>query len=202
MWAITIRAESTPAAVSVSSVRVDHHRRPGLDARRRHRREDPRHVADETVGLDRALEETGLHAGVVDALAQLAHEQRRDRVDVAVGQEVRQREEGVDTARDDDVEVDRLVDPLDPRDVAAEPQPGRVDDSLDAGLADLRQPRDRVGDADLLVPVAGSVHAAVVPQRLGLHDQDVLVRQRRAELACIDRAPDCLDGAHRLSSVA
>jgi hypothetical protein len=59
------------------------------------------------VPLDGALDERRFDAGVVDPLGELAHEQLRDRLDGAVGEEVRQLEEGVDAGRDDDVEVDR-----------------------------------------------------------------------------------------------
>jgi hypothetical protein len=111
-------------------VGVNHDRRARLHARRRDGGEDPRHVADEAVCLDRALEERRLDAGVVDPFAQLAYEQRRNRVDVAVGQEVRQGEERVDARRNDDVEVEGLVDPLDSGDVAAESGRRRIDDRL------------------------------------------------------------------------
>ncbi len=83
-------------------------------------REDARDVADHPVRLDGALEECRLDAGVVDALADLAHEQLDDRVVRAVREEAGQLEEGVDAGRDDDVEIDLGVDPLDARDVAAE----------------------------------------------------------------------------------
>ena len=55
-----------------------------------------RHVADESVPLDGAFEERGLHAGVVDPLADLAHEDLGDRLGASIAEEVRQLEEGVD----------------------------------------------------------------------------------------------------------
>ena len=62
------------------------------------------------------------------------------------------------------------------------PSPGgRIDDRLDAGRADGAQLLDRVGDADVLVPVARAPDVAVVLQRLRLQDEDVLVHQRGAE---------------------
>ena len=58
-------------------------------------REDARDVPDHPVRLDGALEECGLDARVVDALADLAHEQLDDRIVRAVREEAGQLEEGV-----------------------------------------------------------------------------------------------------------
>ena len=69
-----------------------------------------RDVADEPVLLDGALEERRLDPGVVDPLADLAHEQLGDRLGAAVVEEVGELEERVDAGRDDDVEVDLGVD--------------------------------------------------------------------------------------------
>ena len=81
------------------------------------------------------------------------------------------------------------------------PSPGTVgiDDRLDAAVAQPRSFCDRVGDAHLLVPVARAPEVAVVLQRLGVEDEDVLVHERRAELGDVDGAADGLDGAHALA---
>ena len=102
-------------------VGVDHHWSSGLDRCHRDRLDDPWYVAQEPVPLDRALEERGLHTGVIDALADLPDEQLRDRLLAAVREEVREFEERVHAGRDDDVDVGRLRHLADPRDVPAEP---------------------------------------------------------------------------------
>ena len=163
-------------------------------------REDARDVADHPVRLDGALEECGLDARVVDALADLAHEQLDDLVVRAVPQESGQLEEGVDAGRDDDVEIDLGVDPLDARDVAAErTRCARVDERLDAAGAQSLQLLDRVGDAHVLIPVALPPDVVVVLDRHGIGDEDVLVHQRRPEPVDVDRPADGLNG--RQSSV-
>ena len=146
--------------------------------------------------LDRALEEGGLDAGVVDPFADLAHEQLGDRVHAAVGEEVRQLEERVHAGGDDEVEVDLGIDPLEARDVAAEAVRGRVDDRLDAGRADGAQLLDRIRDAHVLVPVARAPHVPEVLERLRLEDEHVLVHQRSAQRRDVDRAAHRLDRAH------
>ena len=98
MWAMTMRDGSTPALVSASSAS-----RPVLAAAfvwtmtgapvstaaaataARMRGMSPMMPCC----LDRAFQEPGPHAGVVDSLAQLAHEQLGDRVGASVAEEVR-----------------------------------------------------------------------------------------------------------------
>ena len=200
-----MRLGSTPAFVSVSSamrpvfadgVRVHHHRHARLDRCRGGRLEDARHIADQPVRLQAALEKRRLDSGVVDPDLDLTDEDLRDRLGRPVAEEVRQLEERVDARGDDDVEIDLGVDALDPVNVATEPGGGRVDERRDPRLADGAQLLDRVGDAHLLVPVALAPQVCVVEIRLGLHHEDVLVHQRGAELGGVDRATDCLDGAH------
>ena len=102
---------------------------------------------------------------------------------VAVAEEAAQLEERVDAGRDDDVQVDLGVDPLDAPDVAAEPERRRVDDRLDPAVAHPPQLRDRIGDANLLVPVVlAPDDVRVVRVRLRIEDEDVLVHQRPPEL--------------------
>jgi hypothetical protein len=151
--------------------------------------------------LDCALQESGLDAGVVDPLADLPDEELGDRLDTAVAEEVRQLEKRVDTGCDDDVEVDLGVDPLDAWDIATEAERRRVDERLDPGCSDGPQRLDRVGDANLLVPVARPPDVAVVLQRLLLEDEDVLVHQRPPEAARLDRPTNGLD-AQMLSAIS
>ena len=152
MWAITILVGSTPAFVSASSASSPVFAgafvctitgTPVSTAAAATTREDARHVGDDPVLLDGALEERGLDARVVDAFADLADEELDQRVVAAVGEEARQLEKGVDAARDDDVQVDLGIDPLDARDVAAEPRRGRVDDRADPTVSQPLQLRDR-----------------------------------------------------------
>jgi hypothetical protein len=175
-------------------VGVDHDRRAGLDARGGDRGQDPRDVAGHPVALHGALEERGLDAGVIDALADLADEQLRDRFDPAVGEEVRQLEERVDPGRDDDVQIDAAVQLLQARDVPAEARHRRVDDRADPGLAHRAQLDDPVIEALLLIPVGRPEGVPVVLQRLGLQDEHVLVHQRGAELGGVYRAANRLNG--------
>ena len=141
-----------------------------------------------------ALQERRPNTGVVDSLAELADEQLGDRLRAPVAQEVRQLEERVDTGRDDDVQVDLLVDPPDAPYVAAEAGGRRIDDRPDPGSPQRAQLLHRVRDPHLLVPVARAPHVAVVLERLRLHHEDVLVRERRPEVARRDRTQDGLDG--------
>ena len=177
---------------------MDHDGRPGLDGCRADRCEDPRDVADHPVRLDRALEERRLHAGVIDALADLADEDLGDRVDRPVGEEVRQPDKGVQPARDDDVQIHRVVDSFYSGDEPSEARGGRIDERVDAGLVDRAQLRDRVRDAELLVPVGLPERVAVVRECLGLDEQDVLVHQCAPERLGVDGSPHGLDGAHRV----
>ena len=177
-------------------VRMHHHRHAGLDGRRGDDGEDARHVGDDPVLLDGALEERGLDASVVDAFADLADEELDQRVVAAIGEEARQLEKGVDAARHDDVQVDLGIDPLDARDIAAEPRSGRVDDRADPTVSQALQLRDGVGDANLLVPVARAPGVPVVLERLLVEDENVLVHERRTEVGEPDRPEDGLDGVH------
>ena len=183
------------------SVRMHHHGRAGFDRGRGYRGQDLRHVADESVPLDRALEKRGSDAGVVDSHADLAHEQLGECLDAPVGEEIGELDEGVHAARHDDVEVDRGVDPLEARDEAAEARRGRIDDRLDACRADGAQLLDGVGDADVLVPVALPPDVPVVLQRLRLHDEHVLVHERAAEPLDVNRPAYGLDRPHQPASL-
>ena len=78
------------------------------------------------------------------------------------------------------------------------PSPGAVGStivSMPAAL-DCSQLLDRVGDTDLLVPVARTPHVPVVLERLRLEDEDVLVHQRRAELLHVDGSSHGFNGGH------
>ncbi len=146
--------------------------------------------------FDRALDERGLDAGVVDALADLAHEQLGDRVHAAVAEKVRQLEERVHAGGDDQVEVDLRVDPLQAGDVTTEAVRGRIDDRLDTGRPDGAELLDRIRNPHVLVPVARAPHVPEVLERLRLQDEHVLVHQRPAERRDVDRAAHRLDRAH------
>ena len=180
---------------------MHHHGRAGFDRGCGYRGQDLRHVADEPVPLDCALEKRGSDAGVVDSHAELADEQLGECLDAPVGEEIGQLDEGVHAARDDDVEVDRGVDPLEARDEAAEARRGRIDDRLDACRADGAQLLDGVRDADVLVPVALPPDVAVVLQRLRLHDEHVLVHERAAEALDVNRPAYGLDRPHQPASL-
>ena len=177
-------------------VRVDHHRRARLDRRHRDRLDDPRDVADEPVPLDGAFQERRLHAGVVDALANLADEQLGDRFLAPVGEEVRQLDERVHTGRDDDVDIGRLRHLADPGDVPAEPRRGRIDDRANPRFPHARELVHRIDDPLLLVPVAWTERVTPVLQRLGLHDEHVLVHERSTEVIQRHGASHGLDSRH------
>ena len=179
---------------------MHHDRRAGLEARGGDRGHDRGHVADEPVLLDRALEERRTHAGVVDPLADVAHEELGELLGRPVAEELRQLHERVQPGRDDDVEVDLGVDPLEPRDEPAQPDDGRVDERPDPGLADRAQLRDRVRDAELLVPEALTPGTPVVRDRLGIEHEHVLVHERAAQVVDVDGAPHGLDRRHQASS--
>jgi hypothetical protein len=151
--------------------------------------------------LDRALEKRGSDAGVVDSHADLAHEQLGDCVDAPVGEEIGKLDEGVHTARYDDVEVDRSVYPLEARDEAAEAGRGGIDDRLDACCPESAQLLDGVGDAGVLVPIALPPDVAVVLQRLRLHHEHVLVHERAAEALDVNRPAYGLDRPHQATSL-
>ena len=115
-------------------VRVHHHGSAGLDGGRRDRGENARHVSDQPVLLDGTFEEGRLDAGVVDPFADLPDEQLGEPVVAAIGEEHRQLEERVDAGRDDDVQVDLGVDPLETRNEPPQAVHGGIDDRLDAAV--------------------------------------------------------------------
>src|SRR6185503_8759641 len=160
--------------------------------------EDSRDVADDAVFLDGALDERRPDAGVVDSLLELADEQSGDRLGAAVMEEVRELEECIDTGGDDDVEIDRGVDPLDARDAAAEARSRRIDERPVPRIANRPELLDRIANPGVLVPVARAPHAAVVLERLGLEDDDVLVWERAPQLGRDDGPADGLHRGRRL----
>jgi hypothetical protein len=99
----------------------------------------------------------------------------------AEAEEVRHRLVGVDAGGDHDVEVDLLVDALDAWDEPTQSDHGRVDDGVDAEALEFGQPRDRVGDALLLVPLV-----RVVLLDVGGEHEDVLVHEGRAQRGRVD----------------
>ena len=96
---------------------------------------------------------------------------------------------GVETGRDNDVQVGGRGDPGDARDVAAQPDHGEVDDGVDAARLQLVEPLDRIGHPFVFVaPCFRIVH-----RDLGGHDEHVLVHQRDADISGSDRS---LSGIH------
>ena len=102
-------------------VRVHHHRRLGLDRGGGDEREDARDIPHEPMAVDRALEERGPDTRLPDALAELVHEEVDDPVVRPVSEKARELDERVYACGDHDVQVDAVVDPLDARDVPAQP---------------------------------------------------------------------------------
>ena len=92
---------------------------------------------------------------------------------------------GVDAGGDHDVEVGGRRDAGDPRDVAAEPDHGEVDEGVHATRFEFVEPRDGVGlAAGFVAPDRG-----IVLHHLGGQHEDVLMHERDAEIGCIDRSP-------------
>jgi hypothetical protein len=191
-----------------SRVGVDGDRRPGalvgagdgthhsLDARR------------QPLMVDRALEHPGLDAGAGYAVGEVGDEHVDHRVrDLgaehgvegrpAVGEEERDAVVGVEPGRHDDVELRHLLgDPLDTRDVPAEPDHRRVDDRFDTLHGEGAQLGDRVRDPLVLVaPFAGMVQLNV-----GGEDENVLVHVGPAEFGGVHGALDGVDETHARSS--
>src|SRR5262249_37642522 len=81
----------------------------------------------------------------------------------ATPEEVGHHVECVEAGRHHDVELDLLGDASDPGYVPAQAQGGGVDDGVDAGLLELGQSTDGVGDAYVLV----APHLWIVLQDLG-----------------------------------
>ena len=97
---------------------------------------------------------------------------------------------GIDPGGDDDVEVDLSREFLDPRDVAPEADHGGVDDRVEAGLLELGQLGDRVGDLSLLVPLV------VVLLHIRSQNEDVLMHQGAAQVRRVNRTASRLYLCH------
>src|SRR5439155_12622706 len=141
-------------------------------------------------GLQGELEEGGLDPGADDALGDVAGEvgdHRLGHVDeqagTAVGVLLREFLVHVQAGRDHDVDRRLRRDPLRPRDVAAQPPYGRVDDRRYPLGGHGVELVDGAGDHRLLVPPV----AAVVLHVLGGEHEEVLVHQGLAEVAQVDR---------------
>ena len=111
----------------------------------------------------------------------------------AVVEEERHAVVGVQAGGDDDVELGHLLgDPLDPRQVTAQADHGRVDDRADALGGQRAQLGHRVGDPGVLAAPLGGV---VLLHVRGEHE-DVLVHVGRPEVGGVDRAADGGDLGH------
>ena len=109
-----------------------------------------------------ALEDSRLDSGVGDALLDVADEHVGHDLGAAelrAGTLVVEPEGyvvvGVQNRRDDDVQVGGRGNAGDPRDVAAQPDHGEVDDGVDAARLQLVEPIDGIGD-----PFVSSPHAS------------------------------------------
>ena len=145
-----------------------------------------------------ALEDRRLDVGVGDALSDVTHEHvdhhlgpLEDRARAAEVEVVRHVVVRVEPGRGDDVDVDLLVDLLDPRDVAPEPDDGEVDDGVDALRLEVSEASDGVVDALLLVPAL-----RIVGHDLGAQDEHMLVHEHAAEARGVDGTANGLDGGH------
>ena len=192
------QASSAGSPVFAGAFGVDHDGRAGLDARGRHR---PRMRG--TSPMIPCCSIAHFRNAALTPVSSMPSRISRtnssvDHVVRAVGQEARQLEEVVDARRDDDVEVDLGVDALDAGDEAAKPRDGRVDDRADPAAAQTPQLLHGIGDAHVLVPVALAPGVPVVLQRLGVHDEDVLVHERRPQVGDVNCSAYGLNGAQRL----
>ena len=89
---------------------------------------------------------------------------------------------GVKAGRHNDVQLGGRRHPGDPRDVAAQPDDGEVDDGVHTAGLQLVEPVDGVGHPLVLVaPGFG-----IVQRDFGGHDEHVLVHERDAEIGGID----------------
>jgi len=98
---------------------------------------------------------------------------------------------GVQTSRGDDVDVDLLVDPLDPGEIAAQTDNRGVNDGVDTSGLEFGQLRDCVSDPLLFVPRCRV--GRIVLAHLRADHEHVLVHQHLAERASVDGSADSLD---------
>ena len=99
---------------------------------------------------------------------------------------------GVDAGRDDDIDLGHLGrDVRNPGDVPAQSDDRKVDQGVDPVLLELAQLRDGASPLGRLVPfVCGLLD-------LRAEDEDVLVHERAAKKASIDRSSHGVDLRHR-----
>ena len=154
--------------------------------------------------VDGALEHAGPDPGAGDALGDVAHEHVHHRVGhlgaerlvqrrAAVVEEKRHAVVGVQAGGDDDVELGHLLgDPLDPRQVTAQADHGRIDDRADALGGQRAQLGHRVRDPFVL---AAPLARVVLLDVRGEHE-DVLMHVGRPEVGDLHRAADGRDLAH------
>ena len=211
VWAIWTRSQvdalgledlDLPRAGVAGRARVGHDRRPGPNARPRGRAVDLLDVLGDPGLVGGALDEPRLDLGPLDPALDVGDEEVGDLVGVAAGQEARQVVVGVDAGAGDHLEPGLLGDPAHEVDVAAEEHRGRVADRLhpepdrrlrrlDRRLVLAARPELALGDAS-----EGGRLRPLQVDRLVARDE-VLVDQRRPELARVDRARDGLDRCHR-----
>jgi len=154
--------------------------------------------------VDGALEHARPDPGAGDALGDVAREhihhgvghlgaERLVQRGAAVVEEKRHAVVGVQAGGDDDVELGHLLgDPLDPRQVTAQADHGRVDDRADALGGQRAQLGHRVRDPFVL---AAPLARVVLLDVRGEHE-DVLMHVGRPEVGDLHRAADGRDLAH------
>ena len=148
-----------------------------------------------------ALDERGLDVGALDALLDVGDEHVGDLLGGAAEEELGQVVVGVDAGAGDDLQAGLLGDAAHELDVAAEEHRRRIADRLHAELD-----RRRCGlDGGVVVlarlePALGdpACRAGARPLRVDglVLGAQVLVDQRRPELARVDRPGDCFDRRH------
>ncbi len=136
-----------------------------------------------------ALEDSGLDAGVGDALLDVADEHVGHDLRAAqqparalVVESERQVVIGVKPSRHNDIQLGGRRDAGNARDIAAQADHGEVDDGVHPAGLQLVEPGDGIGHP--LFFVAPSV--GVVLGNFGGHDEHVLVHQGHAEISGID----------------
>jgi hypothetical protein len=177
---------------------VGHDRRPGADTGPRRRAVDLLDVLGDSRLVGGALDERGLDLGALDAALDVGDEEIGNRVGVAGLEEDRQVVVGVDARAGDDLEARPLGDLAHEPDVAAEEHRRRVGDrphpELESGARGLERGIELATGLDRALWDAAE-RARLGPLRmhaLVTRDQ-VLVDQRCAQLARVDRAGDGLD---------
>ena len=143
-----------------------------------------------------ALDERRLDLGALDALLDVVHEQLGDLVLAAVHQELRQVVVGVDAGAGHDLEPVSSATRFEKATSRLQEQRARLDHRLDAVADDSLGVRQRGLPLGVLVVGVRPLEAHALVGRA-----EVLVDQRQAQLARIDRAGDRLHARHERDSM-